>query len=80
VVITSYEMFTAEQGFFRNRIVWSYVILDEGKHAITKSTHAAGHRIKNHETILAQHMHGIRSQFRLILTGTYVLIIVHFKS
>jgi SWI/SNF-related matrix-associated actin-dependent regulator of chromatin subfamily A member 5 len=58
VIVTTYEMYVAENYFFKTRLAFSYVILDEG------------HRIKNHETILAKAIFSQNAQYRLILTGT----------
>jgi SWI/SNF-related matrix-associated actin-dependent regulator of chromatin subfamily A member 5 len=72
--LTTYEQYVAEQGkysnftlfnyayqisgWFRSQFVWKYVILDEG------------HRIRNSSSMLANSLHSIQTQYRLILTGT----------
>lgn len=58
IVITTYETFAAEQGWFKRAFVWKYVILDEG------------HKIKNELTNLSATLQGLGAEYRLILTGT----------
>lgn len=58
LVITTYECFQSEQGWFKNAFVWNYCILDEG------------HKIKNHTSNIAKALQGLSAEFRLILTGT----------
>ncbi|GAA5916112.1 hypothetical protein JCM8208_000393 [Rhodotorula glutinis] len=60
LVVTTYEIFTAEAHWFKAQTQggWGIVVLDEG------------HRIKNHETQAAHALQSIRSRMRLILTGT----------
>lgn len=57
VCITSYEQCRSEIGKFK-RIEWKYVVLDEG------------HKIKNADTQTNKAMHSIKSDHRLLLTGT----------
>ncbi|KAI4114708.1 MAG: hypothetical protein LQ345_004563 [Seirophora villosa] len=58
LVITTYECFQSEQGWFKKAFVWNYCILDEG------------HKIKNDKTGIAKALQGLSAEFRLILTGT----------
>ena len=58
IVVTTYEGFAAEQGWFKKAFVWSYVILDEG------------HKIKNDISQISRSLQGLGAEFRLILTGT----------
>ncbi|RPA84997.1 hypothetical protein BJ508DRAFT_205695 [Ascobolus immersus RN42] len=58
VVITTYEAFEKEKTWFSRAFVWRYVVLDEG------------HKIKNEKSLISRALQGIRSEFRLILTGT----------
>ena len=58
VVVTTYEGFAAEQGWFKKAFVWSYVILDEG------------HKIKNDISQISRSLQGLGAEYRLILTGT----------
>ncbi|GAA5869471.1 hypothetical protein JCM16303_000482 [Sporobolomyces ruberrimus] len=58
LVVTTYEAFTAEQVFFKNRKLWGIVCLDEG------------HRVKNAESQAAMAVQGIRARMRIILSGT----------
>lgn len=58
LVVTTYEGFHAEQGWFKRAFVWSYVILDEG------------HKIKNDLSQISKSLQGLGAEYRLILTGT----------
>ncbi|KAL8647938.1 MAG: hypothetical protein Q9210_005265 [Variospora velana] len=58
LVITTYECFQSEQGWFKKAFAWNYCILDEG------------HKIKNHTSNIARALQGLSAEFRLILTGT----------
>ena len=58
LVVTTYEGFAAEQGWFKRAFVWSYVILDEG------------HKIKNDLSQISRSLQGLGAEYRLILTGT----------
>lgn len=60
VVLTTYEMAISSNMRYvvSNKIFWRYVVIDEG------------HKIKNHETDLAQVVRTINCQGRLLLTGT----------
>ncbi|SCV74235.1 BQ2448_6667 [Microbotryum intermedium] len=57
LIVTTYEAYTAEAGWFKHRR-WGVCVLDEG------------HKIKNHESNAAQALFGIGAQMRLILSGT----------
>lgn len=57
LVVTTYEAFTSEAGWFKHRR-WGVCVLDEG------------HKIKNHESNVAQALFGIGAQMRIILSGT----------
>ncbi|KAL8276276.1 hypothetical protein RQP46_011304 [Phenoliferia psychrophenolica] len=57
LVVTTYEAYTAEAGWFKHRR-WGVCVLDEG------------HKIKNHNAAVSQGLHGIGAQWRLLLTGT----------
>ncbi|KAK2463894.1 hypothetical protein APHAL10511_004066 [Amanita phalloides] len=59
IMFTTYEMFVAEDSWFKSQR-WTYCVLDEG------------HKIKNAETNVSGKLHGIGSLYRLILTGTPV--------
>lgn len=58
VIVTTYEGFAAEQGWFKKAFVWQYVILDEG------------HKIKNELSQISKSLQGLGAEYRLILTGT----------
>ncbi|KAL8996856.1 MAG: hypothetical protein Q9169_003758 [Polycauliona sp. 2 TL-2023] len=58
LVVTTYECFQADQGWFKKAFVWHYVILDEG------------HKIKNEKSLIARALQAMSAEFRLILTGT----------
>ena len=58
LVVTTYEGFLAEQGWFKKAFVWSYVVLDEG------------HKIKNDLSLISKALQGLGAEYRLILTGT----------
>ncbi|KAL8769332.1 MAG: hypothetical protein Q9203_005475 [Teloschistes exilis] len=58
IVVTTYECFQADQGWFKRAFIWSYVILDEG------------HRIKNDKSLIAKSLQALGAEHRLILTGT----------
>lgn len=57
VCITTYEMCKLEIHSFR-KLRWNYVVLDEG------------HKIKNEKTKVNQALHSIKTDHRLLLTGT----------
>ena len=57
VCVTSYEQCKMEIHSFR-RVAWKYVILDEG------------HKIKNEKTEISKAIHSIKTDGRLLLTGT----------
>ena len=57
VVVTTYDTFQVEQGWFKRAFVWRYVILDEG------------HKIKNDQSQISLALQGLHAEFRLILTG-----------
>ena len=58
LVVTTYETYLAEQGWFKKAFVWKYVILDEG------------HKIKSEQTQVSTALQGLGAEYRLILTGT----------
>jgi len=58
VVVTTYEGFAAEQGWFKKAFIWKYVVLDEG------------HKIKNDISQISRSLQGLGAEYRLILTGT----------
>lgn len=58
LVITTYETFVAEKGWFSKVFVWRYCVLDEG------------HKIKNDESKVAHALQSLRAEHRLLLTGT----------
>ena len=60
IMVTTYEVFTAEATWFQQTFVWRYCILDEG------------HKIKNDETLHARALQGLSCEHRLLLTG-YVM-------
>lgn len=57
VCVTSYEMVIKEKGHFR-RFHWRYIIIDEA------------HRIKNVNSRLSQVVRMIKTDYRLLITGT----------
>ena len=57
VIITSFEICMIDRSFLE-RYSWQYMILDEG------------HRIKNRNCRLVRELKSIKSQSRLLLTGT----------
>lgn len=58
LIVTTYEGFLAEQGWFKKAFLWSYVVLDEG------------HKIKNDISLISKALQGLGAEYRLILTGT----------
>ena len=58
LIVTTYEGFLAEQGWFKKTFLWSYVVLDEG------------HKIKNDLSLVSKALQGLGAEYRLILTGT----------
>ncbi|KAF2083593.1 hypothetical protein K490DRAFT_51221, partial [Saccharata proteae CBS 121410] len=58
IIVTSYETFVAEQDWFKKAFVWRYVVLDEG------------HKVKNDATNVSNALQHMRSEYRMILTGT----------
>jgi SWI/SNF-related matrix-associated actin-dependent regulator of chromatin subfamily A member 5 len=58
LVVTTYESYQAEQGWFKRAFVWRYVVLDEG------------HKIKNDLSLISKALQGLQAEYRLILTGT----------
>ena len=58
LIVTTYEGFLAEQGWFKKAFLWSYVVLDEG------------HKIKNDLSLVSKALQGLGAEYRLILTGT----------
>jgi SWI/SNF-related matrix-associated actin-dependent regulator of chromatin subfamily A member 5 len=58
LLVTTYETFVSEQGWFKGAFVWTYVVLDEG------------HKVKNHESNVSHALQGLKAEFRLVLTGT----------
>lgn len=58
VYLTTYEFLKHENHFFSDNWAWASLVIDEG------------HRIKNNEGQLKERLGRIRSQFRLLLTGT----------
>lgn len=57
VIITTYEMFVAEQRWFKTAFAWRYCVLDEG------------HKIKNHKSDVAMALQSLQAEYRLLLTG-----------
>ncbi|KAK7538243.1 SNF2 family N-terminal domain-containing protein [Phyllosticta citribraziliensis] len=58
LVVTTYESFVAEQGWFKKAFAWRYVVVDEG------------HTLKNSKTQVAKNLQSISAEYRLMLTGT----------
>ena len=58
VIVTTYETFLAEQGWFKRAFVWRYCVLDEG------------HKIKNNKSDVAHSLQGLTAEYRVLLTGT----------
>ena len=58
LILTTYQTFQAEQGWFKRAFVWKYAILDEG------------HKIKNEQSLVSSALQGLSAEYRLILTGT----------
>ncbi|KAG8527568.1 uncharacterized protein KY384_007721 [Bacidia gigantensis] len=58
LIVTTYEGFLAEEGWFKRAFVWKYVVLDEG------------HKIKNDVSLISKALQGLGAEYRLILTGT----------
>lgn len=58
LIITTYDSFKSEEGWFKRAFVWSYVVLDEG------------HKIKNDQSQVSKALQGLGAEYRLILTGT----------
>ena len=58
VIVTTYETFVAESGWFKRAFVWRYCVLDEG------------HKIKNSQSDVSRSLQSLRAEFRLLLTGT----------
>ncbi|KAG2500855.1 hypothetical protein HYH03_001616 [Edaphochlamys debaryana] len=57
VIVTSYEMVIKEKNWFK-RFHWRYIIIDEA------------HRIKNENSRLSQVVRQLRTNYRLLITGT----------
>lgn len=57
-IVTTYETFDAEQGWFKRAFVYRYCVLDEG------------HKIKNSKSHIAHALQSLNAEFRLLLTGT----------
>jgi len=60
IIVTTYDVFKAEQSWFKHSFVWRYVVLDEG------------HVIKSSVTQVSTALKRVASEYRLILTGTPV--------
>lgn len=58
VVVTTYETFVAESGWFKRAFVWRYCVLDEG------------HKIKNYQSDVSRSLKSLKAEYRLLLTGT----------
>jgi hypothetical protein len=58
LVITTYEAFETEVGWFKSVFAWRYVVLDEG------------HRIKNFKSNVSRSLQSLNAEYRMILTGT----------
>lgn len=58
MLVTSYEVFVAEQNWFKVAFAWRYMVLDEG------------HKIKNAASDVATALQSIQAENRLLLTGT----------
>lgn len=58
LVITTYETFVGEQGWFKRAFAWRYVVLDEG------------HKIKSEKSDVSSSLQTLRAEHRLLLTGT----------
>ncbi|KAI9928355.1 hypothetical protein MW887_002393 [Aspergillus wentii] len=60
IILTTFDTLLSDRAWFSRVFVWKYVVLDEG------------HRIKNSESKRAQALRAIKSEFKLVLTGTPV--------
>lgn len=60
IVITNYETFVSEKNWFKSAFAWRYCVLDEG------------HKIKNERADVSKSLQSIKSEYRLLLTGTPV--------
>ncbi|TPX33778.1 hypothetical protein SmJEL517_g03416 [Synchytrium microbalum] len=58
VFVTTYEQIVAESNYFKARFHFRYVVIDEG------------HKIKNEASLISQAVSELRTQYRLLLTGT----------
>ena len=58
LIVTTYEGFLADQGWFKRAFVWDFIVLDEG------------HRIKNDLSLISKALQVLGAEYRLILTGT----------
>ena len=58
VLVTTYEMLTAEQSMLANRFHFRYMVLDEAQ------------RVKNDSSLVSQAVRRIRTTASLLLTGT----------
>lgn len=58
VIVTTYETFVAEQGWFKRVFAWRYCVLDEG------------HKIKNDQSDVSRSLQSLKAEYRLLLTGT----------
>ncbi|KAK4494330.1 hypothetical protein PRZ48_014628 [Zasmidium cellare] len=58
IVVTTYETFSSEAGWFKRSFVWRYCVLDEG------------HKIKNEKSDISSSLQGLSAEYRLLLTGT----------
>jgi len=75
LVVTTYDCYKAEQSWFKTAFVWRYVVLDEG-HTVCpdidaySGVHANNLQVKNHASLTSKSLHGLKAEYRLILTGT----------
>lgn len=60
IVVTTYEAFQSEKGWFTSAAVWRYCVLDEG------------HKIKNEASDVSKALQSLTAEYRLLLTGTPV--------
>jgi SWI/SNF-related matrix-associated actin-dependent regulator of chromatin subfamily A member 5 len=58
LIVTTYETYLSEAGWFKRAFVWKYLVLDEG------------HKIKNHKSDISKALQGLKAEYRLLLTGT----------
>ncbi|EMC91705.1 hypothetical protein BAUCODRAFT_79168 [Baudoinia panamericana UAMH 10762] len=58
IIVTTYDTFKAEAGYFKRAFAYKYCVLDEG------------HKIKNEQSEVSEALQSLQAEYRLLLTGT----------